>query len=398
MKRKDCETRRSTVVRRGGRVATLAVVAWLVAPSGALAGSVRLWPFAVVTADSIRLDDVCQVQGFDHATERQMASLPIGEAPPPGGSRIVHLGMIRTALASEGVNLAEVTFGGSIRCEITRPADLGAARRISGDETNPQILESDHSRSLRPVAPGTGTGRGTSKKKVRAADSRQGETLRQFVVDFLNKQLARYQGRAEVVFDRTEQQVLDLAGPEFTFQVRGGTDTPVGLTSLVVDVHQGNRLIQSIPLVVQVSLVRPTVVARRAINQGAEIQPGDVEVAPLRYTSLSRLGETDAARVVGQRAKRLIRAGTTIEAGMLEQVPLVVRGQLVSIASIAGGVRVVTSGKATGEGLLGEVVTVRPTDDRRIELNAVVVGPGQVQIGGRVPARFERLAAGEGGS
>ena len=69
-----------------------------------------------------------------------------------------------------------------------------------------------------------------------------------------------------------------------------------------------------------------------------------------------------------------------------------VRGQLVTLASVQGAVRVVTTAKALQDGLLGETITVRAVDNRHVELDAVVVGPVSVQVGtgmagARLPGR-----------
>ncbi|MGB2986766.1 MAG: hypothetical protein WBE26_12900, partial [Phycisphaerae bacterium] len=71
MRRKDCENAKVTSVREGvrrpARTALIAVSFALVAgapASNAWAGSVRLWPSAVIVDDTIRLSDLCKLTGF----------------------------------------------------------------------------------------------------------------------------------------------------------------------------------------------------------------------------------------------------------------------------------------------------------------------------------------------
>ncbi len=45
-------------------------------------------------------------------------------------------------------------------------------------------------------------------------------------------------------------------------------------------------------------------------------------------------------------------------------------------------VKNVTSAKATKDGLLGQTITVRASDNKRVEFDAVVVGVGRVRVGG----------------
>ncbi len=130
MRRKDCENIHLADAREGAgraaraiRLAALIALAACAPASYAHAGSVRLWPSAVVVDDAIRLLDLCELRGFDPATERTLAELVVTDAPPPGGSRLIHLDMIRALLAAGGANMAWVTLGGATRCAVTRPSN-----------------------------------------------------------------------------------------------------------------------------------------------------------------------------------------------------------------------------------------------------------------------------------
>lgn len=133
-------------------------------------------------------------------------------------------------------------------------------------------------------------------------------------------------------------------------------------------------------------MTRQAVVARRSINQGATIRAQEVELVPLTFTRFDKLGMSEIASAIGQRAKRFIPAGSMVEPDVLESVPLVTRGQLVTLVSVAGTVRIVTTGKALQSGLLGQAISVRALDNKRVELEAVVIGPGEVRIGTVTPA------------
>ena len=215
-------------------------------------------------------------------------------------------------------------------------------------------------------------------------------TLRDAVREYFNGEFGRYGGTAEVIFDHTDEQVLDLSGPAYDFNVRRRGGPPLGLCSLEIDVLSNGRTIQTVPLVAQVTMQRRVVVARRSINQGAPVAPDDVEAVPMSFTRLDQLGLDDVTVAIWQRAKRFISAGSTIDVDVLEAVPLVLRGQLVTLSSTAGGVRIVTTVKVGADGMLGETIKVRSADDKRLEYDAVVIGPGEVRVGaGRPDERNE---------
>lgn len=383
MKRKDCdkpkfarESRCRRHIAARVRLAALCAVMITGTAGDALAGSVRLWPDAVVTDDQINLTDVCELRDFDADTERHLHSLKVGDAPPNGGSRFVHLDMIRAALVAGGANLAEVTLRGATQCAVTRPAELSPARTAD----SPMSARGTDERRIDAQPMGAATSGRVDSPNGPSLDSPY--TLRRAVIDYFTGQFERYGGRSEVLFDRASDQVLNLSGPSFEFRVRHKRGTPLGLLPIDVDILAGGELAQTVPLVVQVSMIRHAVVARRSINQDASVRPADVERTAVTFTQLDRLGLDRVAQTVGQRAKQFVPAGTIIRPEMLEAVPLVRRGELVTLSSVAGGVRIETTAKAAETGLLGDVVTVRSLNDRRIEFDAIVVGPGAVQIGG----------------
>lgn len=381
MKRKDCDRSGlgDTVDRVGGslrRLGSLAALAAIVIASHAdetLAASIRVWPSAVVIDGHIRLDDLCDLDGFSVEVERALRELTVADAPARGGSRVIHIDMIRSAVASAGTNMATVRLGGATRCAVTRPADPVI-------QTTHAVSQSSDAAPRTPkLASQDWRGLGHSQTGKMAGGSRT-TTLRQAVIDYFNAEFARYGGRAEVLFDHTSEQVLDLRGPTYEFVIRRRSGSPLGLTSLEAEVLSGGLVVQTVPLVTQVTMVRHVVAARRSINAGATIQAGDVDLIPMSFTRLDRLGLGDSALAVGQRARRFIPAGSLIAPSVLEAVPLVVRGQLVTMTAKSGGIRVVTTGKATSSGLLGERVNIRAADNRRVEFDGIVTGPGEVLI------------------
>jgi len=350
--------------------------------SPSLAASLHMWPSSVVVDDTIHLTDLCELRGFAPALESQLKDAVIANAPTPGGSRVIHLDMVRSALAASGTNLATVTLGGARECLVTRPTNAAlkptspTSRGLSNGNQHPQTPPV----SLSP--------NGTNAPA--AAES----TLRGSVLEYLNREFARYGGQADVAFNRASAQILNLSGPEYTFKVRHGGGRLLGLAQLEVDVLSGDYTVQTVPVVAQVSMVRPVVVARRAINQNATIRASDVELQSISFVRFDRLGVDNTSLVIGQRAKRFVSAGTQIELAMLEPIPLVTRGQLVTLTSVAGGVSVVTTAKALHDALYGETVTLRSTDRKRTEFEGAVVGPGSVRIGASTESQM-KLAIGD---
>jgi len=393
MKRKDCD--RSAELLAFGerhtssqlrRITTLAVL--LVAPASAHAGSIRMFSSAVVVEPSIHLSDIAELQGFEPQEEQSLSQVVVASAPSAGGTRLLDLERLRSAVAEAGHNLARITVGGSIQCTVSRPAELAPSAVSHHSDSD---LPRTRMRSVRDPAPGTA-------RSVRGeGETEDAPTLRRAVVDHFRQALARMGARAEVVFDHTSESVLDLAGPAYSFRIRPRRSELIGLIPVEVDVLTDGLVAQQVPLVVQVSAIRRAVAAKRSINQDAAIRAADVELAEVAVTRLDEPLLDSLNHVVGQRARRFLPAGTLLTDSMIEAVPLVTRGQLVTLISVAGRVRVVTTAKAVEDGLLGQVIKVRAVDNQRMEFDATVAGPGEVQIGNGSPPPPLAVAAATGG-
>lgn len=386
MRRKDCDISKALArslrcsARNSCAGIVLAVVCTLlVLETVTVAGTVRVWPTAVVVSDSVTLADMSELRGFDPASEAALRDLVVADVIAPGAILTIDMSAVRDALTSAGVNMANVTLSGSVECSVSRPAKLRS--RAATDRTGTVTDAPTPTPESEPPS--------TMVETI-------GPTLRSSVIDFFNDEFERYNGTAEVTFDRTQNSVLDLTGPEYSFRVRRMRGPVLGSVSIDVDVLSSGRVLQTVPLVVRIAMQRDIVVARHTINQDTIVRASDVKLVRHSFTRLDRLGVDRAVEVVGQRAKRHIPAGSIVEADRLEPVPLVERGQLVTLESVSGSVTVVTAAKATESGFLGDVITVRSSDKRRRVYEGVIVGPGKVRMG-RSSATSARIAfAGRG--
>src|SRR5262249_26096611 len=121
------------MIRLAGVVATCA---WACASAWAQSGGetvVRLYPSAVIAADSITLADVAEVRG---ESADLAAQLEVGAAPHVGHSGIVEIAHLQAMLARRGVNLSNWVFRGASRCTVTsvaRSARSGIDARSSNE-------------------------------------------------------------------------------------------------------------------------------------------------------------------------------------------------------------------------------------------------------------------------
>lgn len=325
--------------------------------SAAHGASVTLWREAVVTGDEVHVTDVGQLAGLPAADWTRVADLVVIPAPDPGGSAIVSCDDLRRTLQAAGVNLAEVVIKGAAHCDVRRPQQS----------------------SFTPAAPSTDGPPGANGATF------AGRSLRQAIESFLAANLGQTSGRVEVQFGRTSGGVLELSEPDYQFDIKRTSGQRLGIVSLEVAVLADGEIVQQVPLLLNVSFVKPTVVAAQAINMGATLAASDVRVVEMTFTRLEHMGVEEPAVVVGQRARRFIGAGQVVMERDLEVAPLVKRGQIVSVYSQVGGVSIVTAAKAMTSGAYGEAVELRASDRSKEKFTATVSGPGRVRVAATSP-------------
>jgi flagella basal body P-ring formation protein FlgA len=116
----------------------------------------------------------------------------------------------------------------------------------------------------------------------------------------------------------------------------------------------------------------------RSLSAGEVVQPAD-----LVWTKAAAApgdAPSDADAVIGQAAKRPLRAGAVVQAHDVGAPVIVKSGDVVTVTYDADGVSLALQGKAMGAAGLGEVLAVQNTVSKKV-IQAVVIGPGQAVVG-----------------
>jgi len=335
------------------RSMTVLIVCALTLPVAA-AQTVTLWNTATVRTDRVTLADVARVEGFDTQTTHRLNATIVSRFTRSTERMTVTADNVAAALNRASVNLATVTVKGALDCAVTRmqasPVHLPAVPAKPAANSNQQHDDAS--------------------------------TLKNRIVSFFQRKLGHLEGRVELQFGHVDPSLLALASPDFAFKIRQSSGGQLGAIGLDINVLQAGRRVKNVGVLVHVTLNQPVVEARRTINLGEIISTDNVRLVSRTFDRLDRVGVTDLAAVVGQRAKRMIPTGRVVLPNDLEPMPLVKRGQIVDVSSAAGGVSVVTAGRALAEGAYGDVILLQ-IGDRRTgrKLSGTVVGFGKVRAG-----------------
>ena len=154
-------------------------------------------------------------------------------------------------------------------------------------------------------------------------------------------------------------KLLAMSRPTYDFRVTDTSDQLIGRTSFNVAIYENGKLTQSVPVLAEVLLAKPVVVAAGTINRGQIIQHKDLQVEEQCFDRVEDVTSLAMSALVGQRAKRLIRQRSRIKPQDIESIPLVERNDLVTVWVRWGNLEVKSSARAMGAGCLGDVIQLR---------------------------------------
>jgi flagella basal body P-ring formation protein FlgA len=116
----------------------------------------------------------------------------------------------------------------------------------------------------------------------------------------------------------------------------------------------------------------------RSLGAGEIVQPTDL--AWIKAAGAPNDAPSDADQVIGQAAKRPLRAGAVVLARDVGSAQVVKPGDLVTVTYEGDGVTLSLQGKAMGTAGVGEPLAVQNPQSKKI-VQTIVTGPGQAVVG-----------------
>lgn len=196
------------------------------------------------------------------------------------------------------------------------------------------------------------------------------------------------------VLERVEQAPSAIEIPElraFDFDVSAvsgalrtelstGSPLPLhGRVAIAVSLFVGDRLVKRGIVSPYVSITERVVVATRALARGHVVAPGDLALVERDRASAPADAVRDPGAVVGLRARRAIGGDGVLRSSDFESVPVVERGDRVTIVLQHGPLLIQTLGKAQETGAAGEWIRVVNLDSKR-ELSGRIDPEGRVHV------------------
>jgi flagella basal body P-ring formation protein FlgA len=152
-----------------------------------------------------------------------------------------------------------------------------------------------------------------------------------------------------------------------------------GRGSLALNVRVDDRVVKNIPLNVEVEALADVVVAVRAMERGMVLEKGDVALQKRDMATVPGRTCRNLEEVIGKQVRVGLRGNYPIRSDYLERLPLVKRGQLVTIIAENDKFRITSSGRVKGNGAEGDTVQVQGLNAQK-DITAVVVDASTVRV------------------
>lgn len=152
-----------------------------------------------------------------------------------------------------------------------------------------------------------------------------------------------------------------------------------GRGALAIIVRIDDRVVENIPVNVEVEALADVVVAARAMERGMVVEKGDVSLQKRDLASIPGRTCRNIHDVIGMRVRVGMRGNSPVRSDYLEKPPLVKNGQMVSIVAENEMFRITTTGMVKGNGAEGDTVLVRRLNAQK-DIPAVVVDAETVRV------------------
>jgi flagella basal body P-ring formation protein FlgA len=328
------------------------------------AGTLELRQDASVAGADVSLKQVCRWSDADASVFTPIADLTVYRLPTGVGYQSVSVEQIRQTLHDAGVNIAMINFAGATSCNITR-----ADGQTSNQQTVEQWLDSQQPQTAKVVP--------ASLTEVKPDPNYH--VLRDLLAADLSQRLNIPVDTLQISFSAQDEKVLSLAEPVFKFDIRPSRARTLGSVNWEVTIITDSAS-KKVTLQATARAWQDQVIVARALTMHEVLQAGDFTTRRVLVDSLPERPMLRLEQCVGQEAAEDLQPGTIMTGRLVNPIPLVKPGQLVTVNLRRGTVELRAVARAMETGSLGQTIKVRNENTRDV-LDVTVTGPQEARLG-----------------
>lgn len=361
---------------------------------------------ATIVGGEVKLKQICRWADADKAAFEPVADLVVARISGSTPFRAMTLTELKATLQDAGVNLAVIHFAGTTNCTISR-SDVVSDERANLQEwisarqgkSPTEAFKIEKASVVAPLtvdskAAPTSANTGVAQPAVvvvapkpRATNDR---TLRDLLVADLAERLSLEATTLQMKFSPADEKLLNLAEPQFRFNVDGQRTHGLGSVSwdvtIVTDSGNTKTTINANARAWQDQLV-----VLKPIAYHQTFQSSDITDRRALVDSLNTEASMKREQVVGQMAGQELKAGTVLTPRVVEPSPLVKPGQPVTITLQQGGVKITSVARAMEGGSYGQTIRVKNETTGNV-FEVTLSGPQAALMSANAPTEGTKTA------
>ncbi len=282
--------------------------------------TIELQDRVVLPEKQMVLGDIAYVSCGDPVLLERANNILIGNTPNVGNVRRIETAIIAARLMDEGINLNEVTYGSATATLVSVKSTT-----VRGEEM---------------------------VKKAR---------------EYLAEKMPSYGNEIVIESDRVPaDKILPANDEDVRLEVspaEGNRDR--GNVQVFVRIFIKDKQYLKIPVFFNVRVYENVVAASRKIGRGEILAEDDLVVESIETTKLLASTFSSIDDLVGKRITRLIQPYTPITPEIIDNPPLIKRGECIKLLLQSGNLIVVAKGVAKEDGHLGKIIKVKNIDSKK---------------------------------
>lgn len=290
---------------------------------------------ALVTGREVHLEDIASINSASEALQEEARKVQICRASEPGFSKTLHLGYIKSRLRQQGIPDEHVSWSGA-----------------------QQVIVETKATRLTP-------------QKIRSH-------AEAFLTSWINTRCS-ISGASVHIQPVNEIRPVTLPYGEVAVEVQPVSPNSIGGTvPLNFAVSVDGRECEKRVILFKIEIFKEVVIAAHNLDKNKAIESEDLRIA------VRDIGEHldvffQKDELTGKRSRMPIPEGAVITGKMVEALPVVFQGDLVTIIIESSAFRITAQGKAKEDGAPGQIIQVVNTSSLK-EIPAQVIGEKLVKV------------------
>ena len=237
----------------------------------------------------------------------------------------------------------------------------GNVRKIERDTLNARLI--DEGIDLKEIAYGSTTSTLISVESITIT----GEEIIRKAKEYLLSKLSRPESEIVIESDRPPMdKLLPDNGGDIRWEISQiDTNKDRGNVQLVVRISINEKQYLKIPIFFTIRTYEDIVIPNKKINRHDILAMDDLVVKRMETTKLAGVTFDNTEDLIGKRAIRPILPNIPITAEMIDNPPLIKKGDFIKVSVQSGNLHVVTKGVAKEDGYLGKIIRIKNIDSNK---------------------------------